>query len=97
MAKQAKRPRPAFWFGFEVAWAKLVLARSVVFGLLALDALLQIQHAPRYGAGGFNVAQLPGLGAFGPTRASYGIGQLLDAYLLVLAACGIATRVVIRR
>ena len=84
-----------FWFGFEVSWAKLALARAVLFGLLALDALLQIRHAPRYGAGGFNVAQLPGLGALGPTRSSYGIGELLDAYLLVLAACGVATRVVI--
>jgi hypothetical protein len=86
---------PAFWFGFEVSWAKLVTARAVVFGLLALDALLQIRHAPRYGAGGFNVAQLPGLSALGPTRASYGICQLIDAYLLVLAACGVATRYVI--
>lgn len=94
-AQHAPAERPAFWFGFEVSWAKLALARVVLFGLLALDALLQIRHAPRYGAGGFNVAQLPGLGALGPTRSSYGIGQLLDAYLLVLAACGVATRVVL--
>ncbi len=86
---------PVFWFGFEVSWAKLVLARCVLFGLLALDALLQLRHAPRYGAGGFNVAQLPGLSALGPTRTTYGIFQLVDAYLLVLAACGVATRVVI--
>ena len=52
-------PAPVFWFGFEVAWAKLVLARVVLFALLALDAFLQIRHAPRYGAGDFNVAQLP--------------------------------------
>src|SRR5512140_1302697 len=83
---------PVFWFGFEVSWAKLVLARVVLFALLAADALLQIRHAPRYGAGGFNVAHLPGLDALGATRASYGIAELVNAYLFVLIACGIATR-----
>jgi Flp pilus assembly protein TadD len=85
--------KPVFWFGFDVAWAKLVTARAVIFALLALDALLQIRHAPRYGAGGFNVAQIPGLTALGPGRVGYGVGQLLDAYLLVLVACGVATRI----
>lgn len=85
-------PEPAFWFGFDVAWAKLIVVRVVLFGLLAIDALLQIRHAPRYGAGGFNVAQLPGLDAFGPSRATYEIAQLVSAYLFVLAALGVATR-----
>src|SRR3569623_3614377 len=84
--------QPAFWFGFEVAWAKLAVGRVVLFGLLALDALLQIRHAPRYGAGGFNAAQLPFLDALGPTRVSYGVGELINAYLLTLAAFGVATR-----
>ncbi len=83
---------PAFWFGFEVAWAKLVAGRTILFALLAIDALLAIRHAPRYGAGGFNVAQLPFLDGLGPTRVSYAIGQLLLADLFVLAACGVATR-----
>ena len=87
--------QPAFWFGFEVAWAKLAIGRAVFFGMLALDALLQIRHAPRYGAGGFNVAQLPWLDALGPSRTSYGIGELLDAWLFTLAAFGVATRWVI--
>ncbi len=86
---------PVFWFGFEMAWAKVVLARVVVFGLLAIDALLQIRHAPRYGAGGFNVAQLPGLDALSPGRALHVIAELTNAYLLVLAACGVATRAVL--
>ncbi|MDX2092676.1 MAG: HTTM domain-containing protein [Kofleriaceae bacterium] len=86
---------PRFFFGYEVAWAKLLAARIVLFGLLAVDSLLQISHAPRYGAGGFNVAQLPGLDALGPGRVGYGIGQLLCSYFLVLAACGVATRFVI--
>ena len=86
---------PRFWFGFEVAWAKLVTARIVIFTLLAIDAFLQIGHAPRYGAGGFNVAQLPGFDVIAPGRAGYEIGQLLDGYLLALAACGVATRLVV--
>lgn len=91
----APSEEPAFFFGFEIAWAKLVLARVVVFTLLALDGLMQLEHAPRYGAGGFNVAQLPLFDLIAPGRVLYSVGQLLSAYLLVLAACGIATRVVV--
>ena len=94
-APVAPPAQPAFWFGFEITWAKLAVTRVVLFGLLALDALLQIRHAPRYGAGGFNVAQLPGLDALGPSRALYALGELANAYLFVLAACGVATRVVL--
>src|SRR5437762_505916 len=54
---EPRTAEPAFWFAFDVTWAKLALARVVLFGLLAIDALLQIRHAPRYGVGGFNVAQ----------------------------------------
>lgn len=86
---------PRFWFGFEVSWAKLSLARFVIFALLAIDALLQLSHAPRYGAGGFNVGQLPGLDAFGPGRIGFEIGQLACAFLFVHAAFGVATKVVV--
>ncbi|HEY5925529.1 MAG TPA: HTTM domain-containing protein [Kofleriaceae bacterium] len=85
-------PDPIFWFGFEVPWAKLLVARVVVFALLAIDALMQIEHAPRYGAGGFNVAQLPLLDALAPGRILYSAGQLVLAYLFVLVACGALTR-----
>src|SRR5688500_2173496 len=37
-------PEPRFWFGFEVSWAKLSLARFVIFTILAIDSLLQISH-----------------------------------------------------
>lgn len=87
--------QPAFWFGFEVAWAKLAIGRVVLFGMLALDALLQIRHAPRYGAGGFNVAQVPLLDALGPTRTTYAIAELINAWLFTMAAFGVATRWVI--
>lgn len=86
---------PTFWFGFEVTWAKLLLARFVVFAVLAVDALLNFSHAPRYGAGDFNVAQLPIFGPIAPERAGFAIGQLLCAYAFVLVACGVATRIVL--
>jgi hypothetical protein len=85
-------PTPAFWFGFEVAWAKLAIARVVLFGLLALDAFFSVEHAARYGSG-FNVPQLPGLDAIAPGRAVYEIGELGLAYLFALVACGVATRI----
>ncbi len=84
--------KPESWFGFEVARAKIVVARVVIFGLLALDALLAIRHAPRYGAGGFNVAQLPLLDGLGPTRVSYEVCELLQSALFIFIACGVATR-----
>jgi hypothetical protein len=65
----------------------------VLFGLLAVDALMQIRHAPRYGAGGFNVAQLRILDAVGPGRTSYELCQLINAYLFVTIACGVGTRI----
>lgn len=86
---------PVFWFGFEVAWGKLAVARLVVFMLLALDALLQLAHAPRYGAGDFNVAQLPVMDALAPGRVLYGSAQFALAYLFVLVAFGVATRVLV--
>ncbi len=86
---------PAFFFGFEITWAKLVLARVIFFLLLAYDALEQISHAPRYGAGNFNVPQIGFLDAVAPGRELYSAAQLVSAYLLVLAASGVATRVVI--
>ncbi len=86
---------PAFWFGFEIAWAKLAVTRVVLFGMLTIDALMQIRHAPRYGAGGFNVGQLPLLDGLGPTRTLYGLAELINAYLFVLAACGVGTRIAI--
>lgn len=87
--------RPAFWFGFEISWAKLSIARVVIFGLLAIDAILQIAHAPRYGAGNFNVGHLPVFEQLAPGRVGYEVGQLALSYLFVLAVFGIATRWVV--
>lgn len=87
--------QPAFWFGFEISWAKLAIARVVLFGLLAIDAILQISHAPRYGAGDFNVGHLPVFEQLAPGRVGYEVGQLACSYLFVLAMFGVATRWVV--
>jgi hypothetical protein len=84
---------PASWFGFDVPWAKLAIGRVALFGLLALDAVLQLAGAPQYS--GFNVSHVPGLDALGPTRVVFGALELVDAYLFVLIACGLATRVLV--
>ncbi len=94
-APQAPAPAPAFWFGFEVSWAKLLVARVVIFGILALDAVLQVRHAPRYGASDFNVANLGFLDSMGPGRVAYGGCQLAIAALLTFAVFGVATRYVL--
>ncbi len=86
---------PVFWFGFEVAWAKLAVARFAIFALLAIDAFLAIRHAPRYGAGDFNVGQLGFLGDLGPGRVGYGVGQLALTYLFAMIACGVGTRILV--
>jgi hypothetical protein len=85
----------SFWFGYEIVWSKLLFARFVLFGILAVDAILQISHAPRYGAGDFNVSHVPGLDDFGAGRASFAIAQLLVAACLAFAALGVRTRIVL--
>jgi Vitamin K-dependent gamma-carboxylase len=87
--------QPVFWFGFEVSWGKLAVARVVIFTLLALDAVLQVSHAPRYRAGDFNVGQLPFMEAITPGRVLYGVAQLALAYVFVLVAFGVLTRVLV--
>lgn len=88
-ADQALEPR--FWFGFEVPWTKLVVFRVCLFGVLALDSVLQLETASRYGSG-FNVAHVSWLGALAPGRSGFILGELTTSYLLALAAFGIATR-----
>ncbi|HEY4176702.1 MAG TPA: HTTM domain-containing protein [Kofleriaceae bacterium] len=88
-------PSPAFFFGYDVPWAKLLVFRFIVFGMLGVDALLQISHAPRYFAGGFNVANLPWMDSLGPGRVGFAIGELVASLLFAFIACGVATRVLL--
>ena len=60
-----------YFGGFEVARAKLAVFRVCFFGLVGLDGLLQIPHAPRYGAGDFHVGGMAkGSGMIEPRMAT---------------------------
>ena len=94
-SKPARAIEPLFWFGFAIGWPKLVAFRFSIFMMLALDALLQISHAPRYGAGNFNVGHVAWLSRLAPGRTAFEIAQLTIALCLTAAALGAATRVVV--
>jgi tetratricopeptide (TPR) repeat protein len=85
----------AFWSDFGVSRVKLAWFRVVFFTLIGLDAFLQISHAPRYGAGDFNVAHIPGLDALlpGPSRSGILLVFLLQSYLGFRIAWGRAGRI----
>jgi len=79
-----------FWSDYRVAPEVLAVFRLLFFGVLAVDMWLQVQHAPRYGAGGFNVSHLPALDAHLPvlTRPAMAFLYILQAYLAGLVALG---------
>lgn len=81
---------PGCWRDVEVPWTTWVVFRLVFFGLHAVDAFLQISHAPRYGAGGFNVAHfawVPGL-----DQQAYLLVQCTIAGLASMIAVGVSGR-----
>jgi hypothetical protein len=82
--------RPRFWLDFERSWASWVCFRFVFFGLHAIDAVLQLAHAPRYGAGDFNVTQIP-LPLPDPSRVgmSFVYGALAIAFALLAFGVGV--------
>ncbi len=87
--------KPSWWFDFSIDRHHLALFRLLFFGVLAVDAFLQIGQAPRYGAGAFNVPQISWLPLPAPSRElMLGVDVLL-AYLCTLAALGVATRLVV--
>jgi len=55
-----------FWFSFRLSSTQVAVFRVAFFALLALDLWLEIVHAPRYGAGDFNVPHFPGLDSILP-------------------------------
>ncbi len=79
-----------FWTEYRVAPEVLALFRLLFFGVLAVDMWLQVQHAPRYGAGDFNVSHLPALDAHLPvlTRPAMAFLYIVQAYLAALVALG---------
>ena len=79
-----------FWSDYRVAPEVLALFRLLFFGVLAVDMWLQVQHAPRYGAGDFNVSHLPALDAHLPalTRPAIAFLYIVGAYLAGLIAFG---------
>jgi tetratricopeptide (TPR) repeat protein len=83
-----------YWLEHAVPPAKLALFRVAFFTLLGIDAFLQLEHAPRYGAGDFNVAHLPLLDALLPLPSRDGmvVVFLLQAYLAFRIAVGGAVR-----
>ncbi len=97
-------PRPsatrATWglprgFDLDLPWTTWVMFRVVFFALHSVDAVLQLAHAPRYGAGGFNVGQLPFELVPAPTRAGMTFVYGLLAIVFALCAAGVAVRVLV--
>jgi hypothetical protein len=83
-----------FWHEYDAPAWLLARFRFVFFALLALDAWLQIEHAPRYGAGDFNVSHVPWLDGVlpMPTRTGMLMVYVLQAYLALRIAAGAANR-----
>jgi tetratricopeptide (TPR) repeat protein len=84
-----------YWYMGEVAGTRLVALRWVLFGLVAYDLwTVMLQHASRYGVGGFNVAQVGLLDQIlplpNPSIISFIV--LLTGFFCALAVCGVWTR-----
>mgnify|MGYP000114929539 CR=1 FL=1 len=82
-------------FETERPLSALLLLRFGFFGLLAYDLWsISLSHAPRYGAGGFNVAHLDLLNLFSvPTPSSIGAVYLVAGALSIWIAVGMMGRV----
>ncbi len=80
-------------WALELSWAKWLSFRFVFFGLLAVDAFLQLPHASRYGAGGFNVAHVSAVPLPEPGRASITFVHGALCILFALVAQGALVRV----
>lgn len=96
-AKRTAATSPAdhwlrFW-AYDISWVRWCVFRFAFFGLLSVDAFLQLSHAPRYGAGGFNVQHLPGAPLPEPGRPSITFAHAAMCLLFALVAQGILTRV----
>ncbi len=84
--------RGRFWQDFELSWATWSAFRFVFFALHSVDAFLQIGHGARYGAGDFNVQQLPGALLPEPSRVGMTVVYGALCVLFALIAQGAAVR-----
>jgi hypothetical protein len=88
-----------FWHDFAIERSRMAVVRFGFFGLLAWDLWSAfIGHAGRYGAGGFNVTQIPWLDALVPlpTPAIVGVGWLFAGFLAARIAMGVAVQTSVR-
>lgn len=84
-----------YWFEMPAPAARMVLLRVVFFGILGFDLwLMMIPHAPRYGAGGFNVPHVEALADVVPLPSTPLVTALwlLGGFLALRAAAGVAVR-----
>lgn len=93
--EKAWRAYRRWWLGLEVSPVKLTLFRVTFFALLGLNAWLEVAHAPRYGAGGFNVSHVTALGWLLPTpsRALMLCLFLAQGYLALRLVFGEVSRI----
>lgn len=96
--RTAARLWRTFWFGFRIPAARINLLRVGFFGVLALDAFLQVAHAPRYGAGDFNVSHFMWLDGLipVPSRAFVLTLFVLQSFLALRVMFGVATTISVR-
>jgi len=87
-----------YFDAFEVSARRLALLRVLFFGLLAYDLwAIFLPHAPRFGAGEFNVSQIPALDAWlpMPTPGLVGALYLVGGLASFCAAIGVGVRVAV--
>jgi len=87
-----------YFDAFEVSARRLTVLRVLFFGLLAYDLwAIFLPHAPRFGAGGFNVSQVPALDAWlpMPTPGVVGALYLAGGLAAFCAALGVGMRLAV--
>lgn len=83
-----------FWTHFRISPQVLALFRLAFFAVLAVDMFLQVEHAPRYGSGDFNVGQFPFLdGSPLADRTLVTAGYLILSFLAARFALGVGGKI----
>lgn len=84
------------WVQVERPRSALICLRVLFFGLLTYDLWwIGLSHAPRYGAGGFNVPHLPLLSFATPSPELVGALYLAGGLLSLLATLGVGGRLTV--